>query len=508
MRTRNGIVALLILAGSAAAAPTFSVQGVNRAEFWAFRDSLMTSLEDKLDLNLKYGDLHGVLGLFMFEPSKPWLGLRQPTRLLDYTIAYSPKRFEVLYGKYFQTFGKGLALNTFNDDDFRHYKSLKGLRATAHLPLRTDLVLLQGQMRDLFFQENTYKILNLADTSDQVLGADLSTRPFRDFIRAPEFARDFELGGRYVRINRGTDLTPKAFTELFGGDASAKVGPFQAYGEACWRQGTKPLVGGRDKGLGYYLNLVASIAGVSLLGEYMDYNKLAVPSDITPGNLALYRYNEPPTPILSGGSVNQGADERGFGINASATPIGPLYLEADFGRLYTHDDTTAGVVEWQGKARYSVSTSWTFEGKFDHLQQKNVELGTAQRIMNDPTVHVNYVVGNHTFALEADHNFVTEEPSDSIGTFWKYRETGVTLSYGYGANLLFTVGWQGVDRKLHKRYADQTSWPIFETVWSITDRNVLRVRVGSEKGGYTCSGGVCRFETPFTGVKVQLISKF
>ena len=492
----------------APAAPAFSVQGVNRAEFWAFKDSLKTSLEDKADLNLKYGDLNGALGLFMFEPSKPWVGLRQPTRLLDYTIAYSPKRFEVLYGKYFQTFGKGLALNTFNDDDFRHYKSLNGLRATAHLPLRTDLVLLQGRMRDLFFQENTYKILNLADTSDQVLGADLSSRPFRDFKRAPAVARDFGVGGRYVRINRSSDLTSKAFTELFGGDASAKVGPFQAYGEVCWRLGTKPLVGGRDKGLGYYLDLQANVAGVSLLGEYMDYNRLAVPEEITPGNLALYRYNEPPTPILSGGSVNQGADERGFGINASSTPIAPLYLEGDFGRLYTHDDTSAGVLEGQGKARYSLGTSWTFEGKFDHMLQKNTELGTEQRITDDPTIHVNYVVGNHTFAFEGDYNFVNEESSDSIGTFWKYHETGVALSYGYGANLLFTAGWQGVDRKLHKRYADQTSWPIFETVWTINDRNVLRVRVGSEKGGYTCSGGVCRFETPFTGVKLQLVSKF
>jgi hypothetical protein len=62
--------------------------------------------------------------------------------------------------------------------------------------------------------------------------------------------------------------------------------------------------------------------------------------------------------------------------------------------------------------------------------------------------------------------------------------------------------------KLARRYDNQTSWPLFETVWSITDRNVLRVRIGSEKGGYTCSGGVCRFEEPFTGVKLQLITKF
>jgi len=37
---------------------------------------------------------------------------------------------------------------------------------------------------------------------------------------------------------------------------------------------------------------------------------------------------------------------------------------------------------------------------------------------------------------------------------------------------------------------------------------MLRVRIGAERGGYTCSGGVCRFESPFRGAKVQLISSF
>ena len=50
--------------------------------------------------------------------------------------------------------------------------------------------------------------------------------------------------------------------------------------------------------------------------------------------------------------------------------------------------------------------------------------------------------------------------------------------------------------------------PVVEAVWSITDRNMLRVRVGAERGGYTCSGGVCREEAPFNGIKATLISRF
>jgi hypothetical protein len=489
-----GLAALLLVSLSAAAELT--IQGVNRAEFWAYRENWATNLEDKLDLNVGYGDLAGEFGLFMFEPSQPWTGLRKPLRLLDYTIAYSPEKFEVLYGKYFQTFGKGLALRAYSDDDFRHYKSLHGLRGTAHLPFSTDIVVLGGRLRDIFFQENTYKVMNAADTLYQVLGADLESRPI-------DWA---SFGGRYVRINRDStkDPTPKAFTELFGGNVGTTLGPVDLYGEYCRRLGTKPGIGGRETGYGVYASATAAFPGYSILGEYMDYYNLAFPTGV-------YHFNDPPTPIKSGVALNRGEDEFGFGVNATSTPWSTLYLEADYGRLYKHDNDSAGVVEWEGKARYSLGTDWTFEAKFNHMVQQNVELHVLDRATDKPTVQVNYLFGTQTLALEAEYNLVYEERDDTPGRLadtMKYHEAAVALSYGVGDALLFTAGWQGVDMKLDKRYAGQQSWPMFEVVWNITEQNILRCRIGAERGGYTCSGGVCRFESPFTGAKVQLITRF
>jgi hypothetical protein len=517
------MAALLSLALSAGAA-NLTVGGVNRAEFWAFLDTLYTQnyadtlkyatqLDDKFDLNARYGDLRGELGLFMFEPSKPWDDLRKPLRLADYTVAYSPKKLEVLYGKYYQTFGKGLALRSYSDDDFRHYKSLHGLRGTAKLPLRTELVLLQGRLRDIFFQQNTYKVLNRADTTDQVLGADLTTRPLKDIkaLRKSRWLRDFGLGGRYVRVNRSADISASAFSELIGADARFGLGPVSLYGEFCRRLGTKPVVGGREKGLGVYVDGGITLGSYSLLAEYVDYDKLAVPRDISPGNLGPYHFNDPPTPIKSGVGIEEkrGSDERGFGLTFTATPVAPLYVEGVYGRLFTHDDTTAGVVEWEGKTRLQAGGAVTLEGKLNHMAQKRIEQHVLERTVNKPALLVNWSLGSHTLAFEGEYGFVSELRDDeSRDTLMKYHETVVTLSYGLGAHLLFTVGWQGVDRKLRVRYDDEVSWPLGEVVWNITDRNILRLRVGSERGGYTCSGGVCRFEAPFTGVKMQLVSKF
>jgi len=493
---------------SLSSAAELSIQGTNKAEFWLYRADWATHLENKLDLNLRYGDLRGGLGMFFYEPSKPWNADRQPLRLLDYTVAYSPKMLEVLYGKFFQTFGKGLALRTYSDDDFRHYKSLNGLRGTARLPLSTELVLLGARMRDIFFQENTYKVMNAdsihADTTDQVLGANVEARPL-SFLG---------VGGRYVRVNRTQDMEqypypdswPKIFNELYGGNLAVTAGPVELYGEACQRLGDSAYTGGREKGFGYYLSGTVALGSYSLLGEYMDYDKLGFPDVVLAGRKT-YRYTDPPTPIKSGVAINRGVDERGFGVTASGTPAAPLYVEASFGDLFAPHDTSAGVLEGEGKVRYSLGTDWTFEAKFNHMVQRSVELPGTRRATDKPTIHANYLLGEHTFALEAEYNFVTEDTGQMVEP-WKYHEAAISASYGYGEALLFTVGWQFVDKTLEHRYEGETSWPVFEAVWSITDRNMLRVRVGAERGGYTCSGGVCREEAPFNGIKAQLISTF
>lgn len=469
----------------------FSIQGSNRAEFWSYEQNWTTSIEDKLDLCARYGDFEGELGVLFFEPSKHSLVPRQHLGLFDYSLAYNTAELEIRLGRFFTTLGQGLTLRTYSDDDFRHYKSLHGLFGQFHLPFNSEVILLGGRLRDVFFQENTYKLMNELDTADQVLGANFSSRPVRCLA----------LGGRYVRVNREVDPTPKAFTELFGGDASFDFGPVTLSGEVAWRLGTKAGIGGREKGFGYVASAQLALMGFSLLGQFVDYTRLGFPEGI-------YHYNDPPTPIRSGVAINRGVDERGFGLNVSGSPVDRLYLEGDLSRLFVHDDTSAGVLEGEVKGKYTLGENWDGEVKFNHMVQKNIELGTYRRVTDRPAVHVNYLAGEHSFTIEAELGWVEEQPTEGAeeGEKWRYHEPLIAFSYGLGGKWLFTIGWQGVDKDSLHRYDNQKSWPMFETVWNISERNVMRLRIGAEKGGYTCSGGVCRYEAPFRGVKLQLLS--
>jgi hypothetical protein len=471
----------------------FNISGSNRAEVWVFKKDYGVYWEDKIDVLLEYRYFSGQFGTFWFEPSKPWDDLRKPLRYFDYTLTYAPEKFEILVGNFYEAFGRGLVLRTYLDQDFRHDKSLIGIHFLGHLPYKTDLILLGGKLRDVFFQENTYQILNIQDSSDQLYGADITTQPFT-FIG---------VGGRYLRVNRNSDPTPKAFNELFGANIKTTIGPIDLYGEGARRLGTKPGIGGRETGYGYYLSASSAFSGFGLVAEFLNYSGIGFPAGI-------YHYNDPPTPIRSGVAINRGVDEIGFGIGANARPSSSIFLEGNYAQLKTHDKSSA-VKEIIGKGKYEpAELPIIAQAGFESMHQKKIEAGTAERNYEKPNLDLTYTIGGQDLELELELAWVYEVSEDTVyyPKPLRYHEPGFTLTYGLGEGLIFAFGWQFADQDSLKRYDYAKSWPVLEIAWSINQNNILRVRIGSERGGYTCSGGVCRYEAPFSGIKASLISKF
>jgi hypothetical protein len=50
-------------------------------------------------------------------------------------------------------------------------------------------------------------------------------------------------------------------------------------------------------------------------------------------------------------------------------------------------------------------------------------------------------------------------------------------------------------------------WPVVGGTYRIGDAHTLGLQYGSERGGVVCTGGVCRYINPFTGVRLSIISK-
>jgi len=484
MNLKNYIPVLLLF--SSLMAKDIRISGANHGEYWVFVDEQLDSLnykehlQDKLKLMVDYADLNFKGTFFLWRPSLP-----NPEKLqyFDWTALYRKDPVNLLYGTYYATFGRGLVLNQFLDEDFNNDNSLYGLKFNLKY-LNSQFTLLSGRPRNIFFEENIYKIKN--DTTDQIRGANLETK----------LIPMTTVGGHYVRVNRAVDLTPRAFTELFGGNIGFKIGPLESYFEYAQHLGCHPVIGGRLRGEGKLFTISLALSGLGISFQYMDYDTIGFGG-------ADYRYNEPPTPIKSGISVNRGIDERGYGITFSATPVDLINAEFDYNEFKTHNKD-AGVTELIAKATYYLSDNLELISGFEKTRKDNIEMGIGKETTTKPYLEASYDFGPFFTEAGYEHNFTSVDTSD-------YYDQAFSFSIGRPELLVFSFRYERRNRVpewLILKLGKETIWPLAELSLDLTNRHNLRVRVGGEKGGLVCSGGVCRFEEPFRGVKMILTSIF
>ncbi len=485
------LLALVIVAGSGA---DLRITGANTGGFWVFTDTALQykeHFEDKLKLNAAYGDLSLRSVFFTWFPSLP-SSLVESLTYIDYNIAYKKTPVGVQYGRFYATFGRGLCLNQYLDEDFRVDNSLAGVKADIEL-YKSKFTMLMGKPRNIFFEENKYKIKN--DQTDQIGGVNL------DVGLIPKTS----VGGRYVRINTRNDLEPGSFTELYGGNLGISVGPLDVYGEYAQQRGCFPVYGGRMTGDGLLVTAGLSIPRIGIMGQYMDFDSLGFPYAAT------YRYNEPPNPIKNGIGVTRGVDEIGMGGTLTFTPIDMISGEASYNQLVTHNKE-AGVYEGVGKLMGRPNSRTEILLQTEYIIRDRIEAiainGSSFFYKKEelkPLFNMTYDFG--PFYVEADYEIGRYTVEDTS----TYTDMDVSLALGKPEFMVLTLKYGWRDRTpewLVEKITREKSWPLAELSWDITNRHNLRILAGAMRGGVICTGGVCRFEVPFKGVRVTLTSLF
>lgn len=508
----TAVVLGLLVIFSVAGAADLRVGGSNHAEYWVFVDTALANqdqnfkehFEDKFKLNADYGDLTLRSVLFYWEPSLP---NSAKLNYLDYTALYRKDPVNLLYGRYYVTLGRGLCLNQFLDEDFRNDNSLFGFKADIKY-FKSRLTLLSGTPRNLFFEQNTYAIKNDVDTA-QIRGADFET----------QWLQPVTIGGRYVRINRTVDLTPESFTELYGGNIGLRAGPYEGYFEYGRQWGCYPYIGGRLSGNGFLFTNGLSLPGFGLTFQLVDYDSLGFPGEKT------YRYNEPPTPIKSGISVNRGLDEVGYGVGVMYAPLDFVTLQLDHNKVtsrdtsesrvmqyFTINDDLTGVLETVAKVKANPTLAWEVMAGVERIVKQRIELPIDKKTELKPSLEVTYNLGELFLEGGFERNMITAQ-SFTLDETFEYVDQEFSISIGKPERFVLFVRYAYRDHAptedwLIEKLGTQTSWPMAELSLDITNRHNLRIRVGAEKGGLVCSGGVCRFEEPFRGIKAVLTSVF
>jgi hypothetical protein len=498
------------------------ITGANKTEYWVFVDDRLDSLDlnykehftEKLKLTTTYEDLLLKGVFFVWDPS---IAVPGSLQYFDFTAQYTKAPVSVLYGTFYTTFGRGLCLNQFLDEDFNLDNSLYGLKVDFNI-YDTKLTLISGKPRNIFFEELAYKIKNDVDTA-QIRGANIEKK----IVILKQGVNIFTtVGGRYVRINRVTDLTPRAFTELFGGNIGLTVGPWESYFEYGRHLGTRPVTGGRLDGYGMLATTGLALPGFGISFQYMDYDELGFGGSVYRFDDMRYagpvfRYNETPTPIQSGIAVNRGTDEIGHGVTMILSPIDLFSLELSHNKISTHDaslskleeivkldDSMEGVLEQLGKLIVHPNYDMEITAGFERVVKNEIELPVHEKTEIKPYVEFQYDLGTFFIDLGYDHTMVSSDTSD-------YYDQAVSFSLGKPELFVLSLRYERRNRVpdwlIHK-LGEDTSWPMVELSLDLTTKHNLRIRVGAEKGGLVCTGGVCRFEEPFRGVKLVLTSRF
>jgi len=416
-----------------------------------------------------------------------------PTRALGFERRFAEYRDDYMSlrgGTFYATFARGLLLRAEEDPLVRLDRDIDGVYGAAHYK-NVQGQLLVGRPRN----DKTH------ERDDLLAGVEVTLQA------TPELSA----GGGYVRRDAATALGASSAVEdsslgrpveeLVGGNLRWMHGPIEAYLEAASRNvwgRYEPLFGwtgvSRD-GQAVYGSLTLGIPGYTLLLEGKDYRDFDT------------MYSTLPAANAAGMPTNDGSDDRGFGLTLTASPREDLTFDGAVSHAASRDlDPTEKRTavearvrkDWWGSGSVQVGGEWTEEDELIGVT------GYAYRKYAGPALNISYYFGTErTLTL---HSKVLAREDQEVGKpILDYTEISADLTlslspaHAITGSLIHATEWLS--------HYDGDTWASLEYHWTISAQHELKIKAGNERGGIVCSGGVCHDEPPFSGVRLEVLSR-
>lgn len=475
------ILTLTILIYSSALPHTLKIFGKNRLSYWQWRENEENFIEDALDINAMYGNFRGNIEWYIYEPSNVKYALRKEGMRRRFVEFKNPK-WSLRAGNFYQSFGRGLILNQTVEITGNIDRDIDGFNLSHSIKFLT-ISLLSGRPKNLLFSNGKYIVVN--DTSDLLQGGSLS------FDLLPSFPFSINVV-RLSSDNPGVE-SPRE-TYLYAFNIDVVKGPFIIYAEYAKREGWDEIPFEESEGNGIYGSLTFSTGKASATFEYLNYDKLGYGGSD-------YRYNAPPTGNLDGYSINRARDERGWMLDIISNPFGSWYFEVNKSMLWTISSDSIGFDEFYAEIKGDI---WK-RGPSLLLSLKNLVYRKPETIIDRksewiPHIGIMSSLGSHSLNVGLNSRVV------EIDTI-TFMDNAVSIDACIFSYLTIAGRWE-IRNKEALLESEGMEWKVIELRWDISDSHTLNIMAGSEKGGLICSGGVCRIEEPFEGIKINLLSRF
>ncbi len=450
-------------------AQDFEISASNQLEYSLDRKNHQDIFHDWFDFHWTHGLFNAGLRYEAHQPDD-WGETYQDISYRYFQL--SSESFELTAGNYYEMFGRGLILRSYENRDLRHDNNLDGVKGTLNLD-GYDLTLLWGTPR------GKYERIN-----DPLFGADAK-------IAALDWVT---LGGTYLR----TDITDFGFVQLSGANLGLSLPHLDLYGEYA----RKDSVEDKERpGDGVYVSSNFYYSGFGLSLEYKDYERF----EFTNGEVT---YNNPPSlvkehlyTLLNRHSyVLNLYDEKGYQAQVVSTPYENLSFLANYSYTTHHDDELI-FSEIYAEAEYDYKDLATIKAGFSRMEYTKEE---GEPYYLAPVFDFTYYLSEqNSLAFILEHLYTNKYDGDL--TFY---DQIISLSFSHSPIFSFTLTHERTTEWETRAWSGKKNWLIATLDWALTEKHNFSLSIGSRRAGKVCSGGVCTDRPALDGGEIKLWSQF
>lgn len=398
-------------------------------------------------------------------------------------------------GDYFATLGRGLVLNCIEERKTGTDRDLEGADISVSLAELLEVRMLGGWLRE-----------NAALDTTRTMAGGQAVVPI---------LRDLSLSVIYLRANVGykkqADIFGRPVEEIYGGALRVGYGPVETYVEFDRRRTYGKLV---DQTLGWegaddvrgqagYASASFNIPGFGFSIDMKDYRGFNT------------GFNAPPAVNRDGWLLNAAYDERGYQLQATASLHPAVTLTAnhsgaesrhDYRWPYLSDNPgdSIGKYCWQDyflEVKTQAGQGWSLSAQAFRRSEKNLQPDVKLRHYSGGGVEVVWKYGLRS-SLDFAVIYKIYDNGYLDGSL-RYRASAAEFKWSpFPAVSIYGSGESASHRV--PEYENQRRWgEVGCDVGFAENSQHIILSVGQTKGGLVCSGGFCRFEPSFRGLKAS-----
>lgn len=475
----------------------------NQLEYSHSNETQNEIFENWLNLDYRKSIFSAGLRFDIFQPNDPDPSIsRGKDRYSDISFKYISAKignrkegFKLTVGNYYEMFGRGLVLKSYEDRNIRIDNNLLGVNISA-------------SYSNFYFKALTGMAENIeSDRKDILHAADIEYRGFKKLKFGASFA------------SNKPDIENIARTSLATVRIAPKIWNFEVYGEYGIKQNKdiqeSEFNNSENKvGEAIYGNLNFYLGSFSVSGEYKYYDNFAFQShDKT------VTYNTPPslrrdqTYILLNrhpSALDQN-NEQGFQIEGNYALNSNSILLANYSETktlnsssyYQRINETNNIQQSQFKDIFIQFTqSWNSKVETIFAFDYNKEL-SSNTINITPILDNNFYIGDiHTLRVVLEY-----QQTENITTDEKYYDQVVQLEYLRSPNISVSLVTEMKTSEPKPGEIKRDFWGFVMFGYKLASHTDLSLLIGTRQAGNICVGGVCRYEPEFEGVELKVLTR-